>query len=225
MVWLSHLCRSPRDGTNEVVVTELVAYGIISGLTVKFSILDEVSHVQAKLLTASYVDGKYVYQLTYLDDLPAGKYDVEVIVDSVEMGVMSLNWDGAQEVGPGSAVGGGPSAAEVAQTVWAAQASGNHASGSFGELVAQTNTSVDLIASDVATVIDAGVSSILVSQAAAQSLIETLLKYQRNRTRIDKNAKQMIIYDDDTLTPIKIFDLKDSNGDPSITEIIERMPV
>lgn len=66
--------------------------------------------------------------------------------------------------------------------------------GSFGELIANTNV-----------------------------LIELLLKYSQNRTKIDSTTKTLTIYDDDNITPIQIFQLKDTNGNPSITNIFERI--
>lgn len=63
-----------------------------------------------------------------------------------------------------------------------------------------------------------------IDSASAVSLVETLLKYEKNRTRIDKTAKTLTIYDDDGTTPLKVFDLKDGGGTPSITEVCERVP-
>ena len=72
--------------------------------------------------------------------------------------------------------------------------------------------------------ISANTSSIAISMTNAISLIETLLQYQTNRTKLDKANKTLTIYDDLGTTAIKIFDLKDSSGNPSITEICERVP-
>jgi hypothetical protein len=62
------------------------------------------------------------------------------------------------------------------------------------------------------------------NEAGVITLLQTLLKYEKNRTRIDKTAKTLTVYDDDGTTPIKVFSLRDENGVPSITEIIERLP-
>jgi hypothetical protein len=56
------------------------------------------------------------------------------------------------------------------------------------------------------------------------TLVQTLLKYERNRTKIDVANAQMIIYDDDCVTPLTIFNLKDFNGMPSVQEVCERSP-
>ena len=73
--------------------------------------------------------------------------------------------------------------------------------------------------------IKADTASILISEVTMTALLNTLLKYERNRTKIDVGASQMIIYDDDGVTPLTRFNLRDFNGMPSIQEVCERMPV
>lgn len=72
--------------------------------------------------------------------------------------------------------------------------------------------------------IKADTGSISISMASAISLVTTLLKYEKNRTRINTMAKTLTVYDDDGLTPLKVFDLKDSSGNSSVIEVAERMP-
>lgn len=72
--------------------------------------------------------------------------------------------------------------------------------------------------------IKADTTSIAVSSAVLNNLVNTLLKYERNRTKIDTVNRQMIIYDDDCTTVLHVFDLKDSSGNPSISEVCERRP-
>lgn len=72
--------------------------------------------------------------------------------------------------------------------------------------------------------IKADTASILVSESAIVIMLDTLLKYQRNRTRIDTTNAQLVIYDDDGTTPLTTFDLKDFNGMPSVQEVCERIP-
>lgn len=45
-----------------------------------------------------------------------------------------------------------------------------------------------------------------------------------NRTKIDTAAATLTIYDGDCVTPLIVFDLKDSSGNPSVTEVCERKP-
>ena len=72
--------------------------------------------------------------------------------------------------------------------------------------------------------IKADTASIMVSETAIVILLDTILKYQRNRTRIDTANAQLVIYDDDGTTPLTTFDLKDFNGMPSVQEVCERIP-
>jgi hypothetical protein len=55
-------------------------------------------------------------------------------------------------------------------------------------------------------------------------LVDEILKYDRNRTRIDKTAKTLTVYDDDGVTPIRVFNLLDGSGNLSIEEVCERDP-
>ena len=65
----------------------------------------------------------------------------------------------------------------------------------------------------------------LVLDVADIELLVTLLcKYETNRTKIDGAAKTMIIYDDDCVTPLRTFSLRDATGTPSTTDICERVP-
>jgi hypothetical protein len=54
---------------------------------------------------------------------------------------------------------------------------------------------------------------------------ETLLKAQYNRTVLDKAAFTLTIFDNDGVTPIRVFDLRELGVGPSIDEITERLPV
>lgn len=72
--------------------------------------------------------------------------------------------------------------------------------------------------------IAADAAQVRIDMTTAISIVTTLLQYQTNRTKIDKVAKTLTIYDDLGTTPIKVFDLKDSTGALSVTEVCERMP-
>lgn len=77
---------------------------------------------------------------------------------------------------------------------------------------------------ETVNMIKADTASIMVSESAIVILLDTLLKYQRNRTKIDTANAQLIIYDDDGTTPLTTFNLKDFNGMPSVQEVCERIP-
>lgn len=77
---------------------------------------------------------------------------------------------------------------------------------------------------DTITKIKSDTQTILVSEASLAALIDTILKYQRNRTKIDTANAQLIIYDNDCITPLTTFNLIDFNGMPSVQEVCERVP-
>lgn len=101
-------------------------------------------------------------------------------------------------------------AVNIADAVWNSQTADHLQPGTVGMMLAQ-------IKADTATT--------TISTSALHSLVGTLLKYEKNRTRIDKNTKQMFVYDDDGVTVLHTFNLKDSTGTASIIEVAERVPV
>ena len=78
-------------------------------------------------------------------------------------------------------------------------------------------TNIDEIQADTDTIIE-DLTNVI-------SIITEIRKYGKNRSKIDPNNYQMIIYDDDNVTPIQTFDLKDRNGVSSILEIFDKIPV
>jgi len=72
--------------------------------------------------------------------------------------------------------------------------------------------------------ISANVASMMITEVMIVTLLETLLKYERNRTEIDVANATLTIYDDDCTTPLTVFDLKDFHGMPSVQEVCERVP-
>lgn len=99
---------------------------------------------------------------------------------------------------------------DIAPAVWDVPSIDHMVGGSTGE-------TLQLIKSDT--------TSIAISEILLASMITTLLKYQRNRTRIDLPNSQLIIYDNDGVTPLTKFDLKDFNGMPNVQEVCEKVPV
>lgn len=98
---------------------------------------------------------------------------------------------------------------DIAPAVWEETATNHVNSGTTGMLLTQ---------------IDAKTSQLQINDATMSALLNTLLKYERNRTKIDTVNAQMIIYDDDCVTPLTIFNLHDFNGMPSVQEVCERIP-
>ena len=109
-----------------------------------------------------------------------------------------------------------PTASEIAIEVWDTIASTHLTTGTFGQLINLIKATTDLNFTQL-TQANAKLD-------IANDLVTTLLKFSSNRTKIDNSAMTMTVYDDDGLTPIKIFDLKNFAGSPSITEVAERAP-
>jgi len=98
---------------------------------------------------------------------------------------------------------------DISSEVWNETLIDHIDSGSTGEVLAQTK---------------ANTATLVVNEVTIFTLLDTLLKYQRNRTKIDLPNNQLIIYDDDCVTPLTTFNLKDFNGMPSVAEVCERIP-
>lgn len=72
--------------------------------------------------------------------------------------------------------------------------------------------------------VQADMQTVLLNEVTLTSLLNTLLKYERNRTELNPAAATLTIYDDDCITPLTVFDLKDFNGMPSVLEVCQRVP-
>lgn len=82
--------------------------------------------------------------------------------------------------------------------------------------------------SDILTDITDIKSSILNIEVSTANMLIAILfikKINSNRSKIDSNLKHMTIYDDDNTTPLITFTLKDGTGTPSISNVLERVPV
>jgi hypothetical protein len=65
---------------------------------------------------------------------------------------------------------------------------------------------------------------ILLDLVDIEALIDLVRKYHTNRTRIDTTAKTLTVFDDDGVTPLTVFTLRDRTGTPSTAEVCERDP-
>lgn len=92
---------------------------------------------------------------------------------------------------------------QITGGVWDVDTASHLLAGSFGELV-------QLIKADTTAIF---------------LCCELVRKLQTNRTRIDTTLNTLTIYDDDKVTPLHVFDLKDSAGLPSSNPVCERDPV
>jgi len=59
---------------------------------------------------------------------------------------------------------------------------------------------------------------------AILALLDIVRKYDTNRTRIDPVTHTLTIFDDDCITPLRVFKLLDHEGDPTVTNVCERNP-
>lgn len=109
-----------------------------------------------------------------------------------------------------------PTLDEIADAVWNRQTSQNTTIGSIGSQLNTMNSSIYQSSTNL--------DDIISKLNTATDLIQTLLKYETNRTRIDRVQKKMLIYDNDGITVLHSFDLKDFDGIPSVTQIAERSP-
>lgn len=109
-----------------------------------------------------------------------------------------------------------PTPVEVASAVWDKQVNDHLSGGSFGFNIAALKASSDLQTNNIL--------DIQTKLTTMEDLITTLLKYEKNRTRVDQAQKKLYVYDDDGTTVLRSFDLRDFNGTPSVTQIAERIP-
>jgi len=86
------------------------------------------------------------------------------------------------------------------------------------------NTNLDVIEFKIDN-IQTDVDVIEVTVSNMSLVIDDLIKYQRNKSIIDPIAFTLTIYEDDQVTPLTVFDLKDSAGVASVTSIFQRIPV
>lgn len=68
-------------------------------------------------------------------------------------------------------------------------------------------------------------TQLLIDLIDVENLLDLLLKFDTNRTKIDKLNKELIIYDDDCTTVLRKFKLLDAGGTPSVTDMCERKPI
>lgn len=97
---------------------------------------------------------------------------------------------------------------------------------SFTNLI---STIDDLVVStaSISSIIDTvnlNTSSALVDIQTLLQITDLCRKYASNRSRIDHVSRTLTIYEDDGVTPIRIFQLFDRNTNASVTEVFERVP-
>lgn len=73
--------------------------------------------------------------------------------------------------------------------------------------------------------IKADTTLLFLDVAAVQNIVDLILKYDTNRTKIDDVNKTLTVYDDDCTTVLRVFNLLDQFGNPSTDSVCERKPV
>lgn len=101
----------------------------------------------------------------------------------------------------------------VAEAVWDVQRSDHLTPGTTGEALSQIKADTTAIANNL--YLDA--DSVL-------EVVQLLLKFETGRTRIDPVANTLTVFDEDCTTPLRVFDLLDSTGAPSVADVCERRP-
>lgn len=84
-------------------------------------------------------------------------------------------------------------------------------------IVGSTGEAVSLDRADLTTILTTSLPAIF-------SLLDLVRKYDTNRTEIDPVTKTLTVYDDDCTTVLRVFELYDSTGTLSVTDVCERVP-
>ena len=106
------------------------------------------------------------------------------------------------------------SADDVAFAVWEELRVDHISAGSMGEAISQTRANTI----DIANQLYLGADSVL-------EIVRVLLKMESGRTKIDPVNHTLTVYDEDCVTPLRVFELLDSTGTPSVQDICERKPI
>lgn len=106
-----------------------------------------------------------------------------------------------------------PAQAISNEGVWDVQRASHLLSGSTGEALSQ-------IKADTTNISD----KLYLDADSVLDVVQLMLKMDAGRTKIDPAAKTLTIYDTDCTTVLRTFELYDSNGNKSITDVCERIP-
>lgn len=102
---------------------------------------------------------------------------------------------------------------EIADAVWDEPTADHLTAGSTGLALSQIKADTTNIA-----------TQLYLDADSVQNMVEVLLKLEAGRTKIDPTAKTLTVYDEDCTTVLRVFDLLDSTGTPSVTDVCERVP-
>jgi hypothetical protein len=125
-----------------------------------------------------------------------------------------------------------------AVTVWNEATADHTTPGTTGDAlsdilttVVQTDSDINQLSNDVAQLstdvgqIGSAITDLSLAMNDVLVMVDVITKYSTNRTRIDTIAKTLTVYDDDCTTALRVFQLLDSTGTPSIESVCERRPI
>jgi hypothetical protein len=113
---------------------------------------------------------------------------------------------------------------EQSDTIWDEPIADHLTAGSTGEALGSAVVDLDSVRTTVNN-IDTNVTTIDTNVDSVLLLCQEILKYDKNKTAIDSTAKTLTVFDDDGVTPLKVFQLRDEGGTPSVQEVYIRDPL
>lgn len=102
----------------------------------------------------------------------------------------------------------------IADAVWDEPRADHLNPGSTGEALSQ-------IKAETTDIID----KLYLDADSVLEVVQLLLKMEAGRTKIDPVANTLTVYDEDCTTVLRVFNLLDSTGAPSVVDVCERVPV
>lgn len=169
----------------------------------------------ASLVGSGAVSAAAANALGHLDALLEGEGSAAVVVRAIgeleatilsygaltPEGIRDSVWHAAAATyNVAGSMGNKLNSASAAGDPWTAELPGSYAPGSAGKLLSDLAGTADAAALDLAF----------------------LRQMESGRWRIVDN--QMIFYAEDGVTPLRAFDLKDADGNPTTTDVLERVP-
>ena len=101
----------------------------------------------------------------------------------------------------------------IASSVWDVQKADHLVVGSTGEALSQ-------IKADTTDIID----KLYLDADSVLEVVQLMLKLDAGRTKIDPTNQTLTVYDEDCTTVLRTYDLYDSTGTKSVTDVCERVP-
>lgn len=178
------------------------------------------------MILASVVEIINGYTITFEDGIYAvslvgANHNILDVVNLNSVSLRSSNSAGLQTVVSGSGVTE-QDKLDIADRVWDEIAAQHTDSGSLSDIISGISLKTAVIPTDPATETTLGTLATQSSVSTIAAAVGLVLKIQKNRWKIQNN--QMIIYDDNGSDPIVTLDLKNASGQPSMTEVYERVP-